>query len=256
MIRPMGSYLFQSQPQYNRYTLQQPVSVHYIDPGVVVSPTLLPNVCNFNCKGVRKTLAPLMSIYETKIWIWTFGYERRWKEAKCYAHEFERNSIDGQKLPMLTEEDLVRMSIRNNHRETILEKIKELFPVCTLSDISSVRSYWIKEMEESSSDGLDERQCSEGMAFSSRSSESALSMSCPVERLCLEGVELSSSSSRSSASALSMSCPVEGQCLEGVELSSSSSLLSQSKDCPVNFSKSLSLPSQSMEWSLNQQSEK
>lgn len=228
MICQMGSHFLQSQPQPNRYTLQQPILVHYIDPCVLVSPTLLPNVYNFNCKVVRKTLAPLMSIYETKIWIWTFGHERRWKEATWYAQEFERYNIDGKKLPMLTEEDLERMSINNNHRETILEKIKELFPVCTESDISSIRSSSVKEMEESSSDGSDERQCLEGMQFSSTSSVSTQSMFSSVER----------------------------QCLEGIELSSSSSLLSQSQDCPVNFSRSSSPPPQSMEWSLNQKSEK
>lgn len=111
-----------------------------------------------------------MSIYQTKIWIWTFAYERCWKEAKCYAQEFERYGIDGKRLPMLTDKALELMSIRNIfHQKTILEKIKTLFPVCTLSDISSVRSSSVRDIEDSSSDGLDERQSSEGMETSSTS---------------------------------------------------------------------------------------
>lgn len=154
MFYPMGSYFLQSQPQPNRCTLQKPFSVQYINPRQVISPT--PNIGNLNYKVECWTHAHQMTIEQTFYWIWTFGHQLGWgREAANYAQAFKRYKIDGERLQLLTHQWLKGMLICDYfHRQIILDEIKRLFPP-TVSDKSVSSS--VQNMEESSSEGLDER---------------------------------------------------------------------------------------------------
>jgi len=61
-------------------------------------------------KDVRFKVADEMTVYETAIWIWTFGWNNRWAEAKVYSESFFKNQIKGDLLSSLSlsmlEEDL------------------------------------------------------------------------------------------------------------------------------------------------------
>jgi len=53
-------------------------------------------------KPTRFTLAHEMTVFETSMWIWTFGWNNRWPEAKVYSECFSKNAITGYLLPTLS----------------------------------------------------------------------------------------------------------------------------------------------------------
>jgi len=53
-------------------------------------------------KPTRFTLAHEMTVFETSMWIWTFGWNNRWPEAKVYSESFSKNAITGYLLPTLS----------------------------------------------------------------------------------------------------------------------------------------------------------
>jgi len=81
-------------------------------------------------KENRLKIADEMTVYETSIWIWTFGYNLGWPEAQVYAKNFLDNAIAGDMLSSLSLTMLkVELGIQNiNHRLTIKREIDFYFP--------------------------------------------------------------------------------------------------------------------------------
>jgi len=76
-------------------------------------------------KYTRFTPALEMTVYDTSIWIWTFGWNNGWAEAEVYSEIFFKNDISGEHLSVLSldmlEEDL---GIENvDHRMAIMQYI-------------------------------------------------------------------------------------------------------------------------------------
>merc|ERR1719233_1721283 len=140
---------------------------------------IVTNEGKLNYKVAHLTVADMMSIEETSIWIWTFGFGNGWEEATYYATAFKRNGISGKNLPELTDEKLKGMSISNFfHRMTILYKIKQLFPSYMGGDISSVTGTSVRSIDGNLSDGYDDGQSCEGMEHPASSSQSLQYMDC------------------------------------------------------------------------------
>jgi len=179
-----GVYFSQSQPMI--HTSNEPFSVCYTNQSCVISPTSLymsiSNLRNFNYKVVHTTPAPLrsfatpaplMSVWQTSIWIWTFGYKRRWIEAEYYATQFQLWRVDGNVLPTLTDDDLKRMRIFDNfHRYVILSVIRQLFPSNSEGDMSSTCASSVTGVGESLPDQMDEWQYFEESEYSISPSQS------------------------------------------------------------------------------------
>jgi len=53
-------------------------------------------------KPTRFTPVHQMTVFETSIWIWTFGWNNRWPEGKVYSESFSKNAITGYLLPTLS----------------------------------------------------------------------------------------------------------------------------------------------------------
>jgi len=53
-------------------------------------------------KYKRFTLVHEMTVYDTSIWIWTFGWNNRWVEARVYSESFFKNAITGDQLSALS----------------------------------------------------------------------------------------------------------------------------------------------------------
>jgi len=97
-----------------------------------------------------------MSIELTSMWIWTYGFEKRWTEAGNYAKAFQAHGINGESLPTLTNEKLERIGVaKNTHRMAILSKINQLFPLDTVGGESSFPSSPEMDLEESPSNGYE-----------------------------------------------------------------------------------------------------
>merc|ERR550534_2099301 len=70
-----------------------------------------------------------MTVYETSIWIWTFGYLRGWRDAHVYGKSFWLNEIAGNMVPELSLSMLEHLGIQNpNQRVAIKQEIDFLFP--------------------------------------------------------------------------------------------------------------------------------
>merc|ERR550534_828297 len=77
----------------------------------------------------RIKVADEMTVYETSIWIWTFGYLRGWRDAHAYGKSFRDNEIAGNMLPELSLSMLEHLGIQNpNHRVAVKQEIDVLFP--------------------------------------------------------------------------------------------------------------------------------
>jgi len=181
MLSTVRVYFSQSQPMIR--TLNEPFSVCYTDQSRVVSPISpymsIPNVrkkvalTTFAPFRSFVTPAPSMSVEQTSIWIWTFGYQRCWIEAEYYATQFNLWRVHGKVLPMLMDDGLKRIGILDNfHREMILSVIRWLFPSNSENDMSSTCASSVTAMGERSSDELDEGKYFEELESSISSSQS------------------------------------------------------------------------------------
>jgi len=53
-------------------------------------------------KYTNVTVVHEMTVYQTSIWIWTFGWNNTWAECKVYSESFFKNEIKGDQLSALT----------------------------------------------------------------------------------------------------------------------------------------------------------
>jgi len=80
------------------------------------------------------SFAHLMTIEETAIWIWTFGYHRGWQEAETCAINFRLNNVSGAFLPQLNDHNLQFFVgiTKSEHRGEVLSAVRYLFPMVPL----------------------------------------------------------------------------------------------------------------------------
>jgi len=115
-----------SWPQYRENVQQcsQYVWGTYVDMkrGLCTIPPLYhPPGSSANATPIEK-----MDYEQTAMWIWTFGYQNGWEEAKEYSNHFRTNEMRGSLLQQLDEEMLeTSLGMKNkSHRLMLLSNIK------------------------------------------------------------------------------------------------------------------------------------